>query len=153
MCVIVVKRQKQRDGGQERKTDDRKREGERKSRAVAAFSRSLTVCGSASPPLRCDGLWEVMTHDNFYYSIQTQADAQQTRWRVAHSGGFDSTSPFISSLSFCIFSFYNSFLPCLHLFSLHSFMSYIAAFLPRLSLILQVDTHQERCTPRHMHHK
>ena len=75
---------KRRRGEQGRLTAGRR---EREREAASAFSRS--VCLPVALPrhsLRCDGLWEVMTHDNFHCCIQTQGETQQSGRQVSHSG-------------------------------------------------------------------
>lgn len=122
MCVIVARRQRQRGEGarEEDWQQEDERERERRRRAASAFSRSVCLPVALprhSPP--CDGLWEVMTHDNFHCCIQTRGETQQSGRQVSHSGA----SSF--HLSFHLVSWLLALLP--PLLSLASFFSHTVA--------------------------
>lgn len=68
MCVILAKRRRMREEDWQRTV----RETHTQTGSVNLRSLCLSATRSASPPLCCDGLWEVMTHDNFYCCIHTQ---------------------------------------------------------------------------------
>lgn len=68
MCVILAKRRRTREEDWQRTV----KETHTQTGSVNLRSLCLSATRSASPPLCCDGLWEVMTHDNFYCCIHTQ---------------------------------------------------------------------------------
>lgn len=101
-------------------------------RAASAFGRCLSAIRSASPPLCCDGLWEVMTHDNFYCCIHTQ--------RHSRPGGSFREAPLHTkwgvwvislSLSVCFCSPFSFLTPSFLPFSSYS-LDFLFSFLLRL---------------------